>query len=873
MSNDWREFHRRPESPPAVVDPQRRLRLVQAGMAALLLILFARAVQLELTQGAAFREAASQPLRRTTILPAPRGRILAADGTVLACDREVAAVAVQYRWLQDPPDARWLRQTAQASLSTSERKDPARVAAAETLIRRERSDLARRLAGLCGATSEQWTRRERAVQERVERIAVGHGRVPAEVAEERASHILADDAPAVAVAEIEGHPERYPGAKIVRRLRRLYPCGELAAHVLGYVVPAEDRRDGEPAGRDGVERQYDRRLRGRNGASVQLTDHAGRALTNCCETKPRAGGDLRLTILPKLQQTAERLLDDALERRAMQPGKDEPGGGAVAVMDLRDGGLLAAASAPRFDPNIFISRGNAARIQTLLHAPDRPMFDRVVQMALPPGSTFKVLTAVALLEFGAVDPQETFHCQGYLRKPNGDAMRDLCPSRRRPRRRDVGRRPGPKLQRLFFPLRDADGTGTAGRLGEAAGLRTSDRRRLAGRGFGDRADAAVDRPPGRPRLADLRHADDGHRPRRLDRHAAPGVAPGGRDGDRRTHHAATWRPSPGAAQPIKGLRPATLAAIRRGMERAVADPKGTAYGALAIESLAVAAKTGTASVGQGRRDHAWLAGYAPAEAPKFAFIIVLEHAGDAAAAAGPVAKRLLLRMRQLGLLVKVGASDASRLPPIPNPFCLSATSPRRRRRSPQPRAKSPPTSRRPSTAAASGPTRREAHDRRATDCRGIGRRVRPGRRPCLEADCRSRRRVRPCGREFPRRNTANRADVAKPAGPARSARRRRTRFPAAPAARECRWKAVDRSTQTAARKTPRRTLSDRTPSGWPATGSRLGRPYAACRRKSALTGCRFPATPSPAAAPARRRSSRGSGPAATDSARRSRRRP
>ena len=106
----------------------------------------------------------------------------------------------------------------------------------------------------------------------------------------------------------------------------------------------------------------------------------------------------------------------------------------------------------------------------------------------------------------------------------------------------------------------------------------------------------------------------------------------------------------GPAQPIEGLRPATLAAIRRGMERAVGDPKGTAYGALTIESLAVAAKTGTASVGDGRRDHAWLAGYAPAEEPKFAFVVVLEHAGDAAAAAGPVAKLLLLRMRQLGLL-------------------------------------------------------------------------------------------------------------------------------------------------------------------------------------------------------------------------------
>ena len=361
MSNDWRQFHVPPAASPAVVDPRRRLRLVQAGAATLLAILFARAVQLELTQGAAFRDAAAQPVRQTTILPGPRGRILAADGTVLACDREVAAVAVQYRWLQDPPDARWLRQTARARLSQSARKDCVRVAAAESSLRRERSEMARRLAALCGATLEEWTRRERAVQERVERIAarvamasplVGDDPNPAnantdkagatrtrrseDIAEERASHILADDVPAAAVAEIEAHPERYPAAKIVRHLRRFYPCGELAAHVLGYVGPGEDDRDGEPAGRDGVERQYDQRLRGRNGVRVQLSDHAGHALTTYCETEPRGGGDLRLTILPKLQQTAEKLLDDALSRKAMQPGEDEPGGGAVAVIDLRD---------------------------------------------------------------------------------------------------------------------------------------------------------------------------------------------------------------------------------------------------------------------------------------------------------------------------------------------------------------------------------------------------------------------------------------------------------------------------------------------------------------------------------------------------------
>ena len=82
----------------------------------------------------------------------------------------------------------------------------------------------------------------------------------------------------------------------------------------------------------------------------------------------------------------------------------------------------------------------------------------------------------------------------------------------------------------------------------------------------------------------------------------------------------------------------------------MADPKGTAHATVYIESLPIAGKTGTAETGGDRASHAWFAGYAPADEPKLAFVVVLEHAGEAATAAGPVAKRLVLRMEQLGLL-------------------------------------------------------------------------------------------------------------------------------------------------------------------------------------------------------------------------------
>ena len=90
--------------------------------------------------------------------------------------------------------------------------------------------------------------------------------------------------------------------------------------------------------------------------------------------------------------------------------------------------------------------------------------------------------------------------------------------------------------------------------------------------------------------------------------------------------------------------------VRAGLERVVADAQGTAHSTVHIDTVDVAGKTGTAETGRNRAAHAWFAGYVPADRPKLAFVVVLEHAGDAATAAGPVARRLVLQMQRLDLL-------------------------------------------------------------------------------------------------------------------------------------------------------------------------------------------------------------------------------
>ena len=96
---------------------------------------------------------------------------------------------------------------------------------------------------------------------------------------------------------------------------------------------------------------------------------------------------------------------------------------------------------------------------------------------------------------------------------------------------------------------------------------------------------------------------------------------------------------------------ATLAATSAGLLAAVAAKEGTAHGGLYLPQISIAGKTGTAEVGPGQADHAWFAGYVPADRPRYALVVVLEQAGDSATAACPVAKRLVLRMLETGLLV------------------------------------------------------------------------------------------------------------------------------------------------------------------------------------------------------------------------------
>jgi len=701
------------------VDSRVRLRWCLGLFVALLLVVLARAVQLEVAYGEAFRQEAARPITQRESLPGTRGRILARDGTVLAEDKPVQAVAVRYRYLESPPDPQWLRSMAQARLLRGQRADPRRLATEERRVRLECRDLADRLAGLCGVAPADWSRRTAEIQARVEWIVrsvrqrreqahherrprrrglaawleewLGPADGPAErddtIREELDYHVVVDEVSLEVVAEIEGHPDRYPGVRIVDHSRRDYPGKTLAAGVLGYVGTIHDKEvaaapEGEYAaddlvGRMGLERQYERLLRGRRGQRVETINRSGRVLSSELVRPPTTGRDLILTLDVPLQREAETLLDEALVRRAILGCKPKEAGGALVVMDVRTGAILAAASAPRFDPNAFCSGGQG--VQDVLDDPAKPLFDRGWRMAIPPGSVFKVVTAAALLESGTVEPQTAFDCRGYFKSPDALRCEIFTLTGHGHGRIALADALGQSCNVYFFHHAAAMGPGPlvdwAGRLGFGSPTGVD----LPDEAAGRVPSPETTRSPGgrRWQTVDTQMLAVGQgellvTPLQVVRLMAA-VANGGRlvtphvvshlglpehrssaDTSQvaRADDAAAADETLAVPPPraVAGLHPATLEAIREGLQRTVASIEGTAYATVYLDTVGVAGKTGTAQTGEDRSPHAWFAGYFPSDRPKYAIVVALEHSGSGGEMAGPLARRLIQRMVERGLL-------------------------------------------------------------------------------------------------------------------------------------------------------------------------------------------------------------------------------
>ncbi len=216
------------------------------------------------------------------------------------------------------------------------------------------------------------------------------------------------------IVAIEALKWKLKGTKISYRSERNYPFGNLASHLLGYVSQIsksdlEKLRDydvGNKVGKTGLENIFEPYLRGFDGLERIEVDAAGRKQKVLYKLDPVAGGSVNLTIDWSLQEAAETALGDK--------------NGAVIALSPKTGEILAMVSHPNFDPNLFVRGFKKEEWLSIAKNPFHPLQNKAIQGIYPPGSTFKLVTAVAGLEEGVIDRHTRFYCNGKKRVGSRD---------------------------------------------------------------------------------------------------------------------------------------------------------------------------------------------------------------------------------------------------------------------------------------------------------------------------------------------------------------------------------------------------------------------------------------------------------------------
>ncbi|HEU4838796.1 MAG TPA: penicillin-binding protein 2 [Micavibrio sp.] len=462
------------------------------------------------------------------------------------------------------------------------------------------------------------------------------------------------------VATVEVNIPDLPGMSIDMGEERHYPFTDATAHVIGYVGAAskkDQESDKDPlltlpkfqVGKIGIERTFDKELRGKAGSSEVEVNVVGREVRELNNLQSQEGKRVVLSLDAELQRFAQQRL--ASERSA-----------SAVIMDVHSGEIYALASYPGFDPNYFTGGISHERYEELRSDITLPLINKAVAGQYPPGSTFKMITALAALEAGVVTENTTCFCPGHYTlgntrfhcwKPNGHgtvnvvmALEQSCDTYFYKLSTDLGiKRIAAMAHRLglgqLFDMELNE---------ERAGLIPDEEWKKKNRGEvwhpGETVIASIGQgymlaTPLQLAVMTARIVNGG-------KAVKPWLA--GYVGDERIKH--------GVWEDLK-LNPKHVALVMRGMERVVNEQRGTAYGSrIKIEGLSMGGKTGTAQVkritkqeratGVRNEDLAWqfrhhalFVGYAPVDNPRYACSVVVEHGVGGSKAAAPIARDLL----------------------------------------------------------------------------------------------------------------------------------------------------------------------------------------------------------------------------------------
>ena len=475
------------------------------------------------------------------------------------------------------------------------------------------------------------------------------------------------------VARFAANRWRFAGVDIKARLFRQYPLGELASHVVGYIGRISEKdmeqieargleanyKGSEHMGKIGIEQSYEKELHGTTGFEQVEVDAGGRAVRTLARTAPISGNNLTLSIDIELQRIAEEALGDRK--------------GAVVAIEPSTGEVLAFASRPGFDPNLFVDGIDTVNWDAYNTSPDKPLLNRPLRGTYPPGSTFKPFMALAALTMGKRRPEQTISDPGYFMfgshrfrddKVGGHGIVDMhksivhsCDTYYYILANDMGI---DNIARYLGPMGFGGVTGIDIE-GEVPGILPSTAWKAA----------RFKKPeqqrwyPGETISIGIGQGYNAYTPLQL-AHATATLANDGRVKvphlvrtveDARTGAKRNVNPPIPLDKDGKPARPADLgykpehiAVIKRALEEV--PIAGTSARAFAGAGYVSAGKTGTAqvfTVKQGEkydakrvaehlRDHAWYMAYAPADKPRIAIAVLVENGGFGSQSAAPIAR-------------------------------------------------------------------------------------------------------------------------------------------------------------------------------------------------------------------------------------------
>jgi len=465
------------------------------------------------------------------------------------------------------------------------------------------------------------------------------------------------------VAQVSVNAPSLPGVTAEVGLSRRYPLESDMAHVLGYVGPVSDYDlsridDNDPLlqipkfqiGKTGVEAKREKDLRGSAGFKRIEVNARGRVMRELDRTEGQPGANLQLTLSARLQNYAQVRLGEE--------------SASAVVIEVETGDVVASASAPAFDPNKFVRGISVADYSALTENTHRPLAGKAVQGSYPPGSTFKMVTALAALEDGAIGLDETIHCGGFTEV---GGRRFHCWKRAGHGKVDLLKSLEQSCDVYYYDLAERVGIEKISAMARRLGLGQRPNLPMSGisSGLAPTKDWKREKRGADWVVGDTLNASIGQgfvlaSPMQLAVMTARLAT--GRAIQPRLVRAVNGIEEPPAPAPDIGLSAETLAAVQDGMFRVSNSRRGTAWRTrIAEKGLEMAGKTGTSQVrnitaaerAKGvirnedlpweRRDHALFVAFAPFDKPKYAVAVVVEHGGGGSVAAAPIARDILLQ--------------------------------------------------------------------------------------------------------------------------------------------------------------------------------------------------------------------------------------